>query len=218
MRNTLHARGTGRYTAQAMKSVTRGHGLLEYFLAKRRAEKALSLIEAKLFDGRVLDVGCGSFPLFLSLAPFKEKIGMDQTVDVGEQLSKNITLIRHDLDIDPTLPFPDNHCDIVTMLAVLEHIEADKLPAVLSEIRRVLKPGGAFILTTPASWTDPLLWMMSKLWLLSADEVEEHQETHTHTSIRTALLEAGFLDKDIAQGIFECGMNLWAKARKQQAR
>ena len=45
------------------------------------------------------------------------------------------------------LDFEDNFFDYVTMLAVIEHFH-DPL-VVLREIRRVLKPSGRFIFTTP---------------------------------------------------------------------
>lgn len=47
-----------------------------------------------------------------------------------------------------TMPFPDEHFDVVMSWGVMEHV-AD-VPAVLAEIKRVLKPGGiAFIKVFP---------------------------------------------------------------------
>ncbi len=46
------------------------------------------------------------------------------------------------------LPYPDGHFDVVLFCEVLEHLTHDPLAALL-EIRRVLKPGGRLILTTP---------------------------------------------------------------------
>lgn len=42
---------------------------------------------------------------------------------------------------------PDNTFDVVTSIEVMEHVE--DLDAYLADIRRVLKPGGSFIWTTP---------------------------------------------------------------------
>ena len=44
---------------------------------------------------------------------------------------------------------PDNSCDIVFCSHVFEHIPHTQLPMVLSEINRVLKPGGTLRLLTP---------------------------------------------------------------------
>ncbi len=46
-------------------NVTRGYGLLERFLAKKRAKMANEIIPLALRTGRILDIGCGPFPYFL---------------------------------------------------------------------------------------------------------------------------------------------------------
>jgi len=45
-------------------------------------------------------------------------------------------------------PHPDGSFDVVLCLEVLEHLAVDPM-AMMSEINRVLKPGGTFVLTTP---------------------------------------------------------------------
>src|SRR3954466_4733349 len=50
---------------------------------------------------------------------------------------------------DEPLPFADNEFDLVTCIETLEHIRDVQLA--LSEIRRVLRPGGRLALTTPAA-------------------------------------------------------------------
>src|SRR5437762_1356405 len=53
------------------------------------------------------------------------------------------------LEPDEALPFADNEFDLVTCIETLEHVRDVQLA--LSEIRRVLRPGGRLALTTPAS-------------------------------------------------------------------
>lgn len=198
-------------------SVTRGHGLLEGFLARKRCAMANFLIAKDAYNGRILDIGCGSYPLFLSQTSFREKTGIDQVMNAENQAAwreRGIDIVGKDLDRDPTLPFPDNHFDVVTMLAVFEHIEPDNLRATVREIHRVLKSGGIYILTTPAHWTDAIIATLSWFGLLSSDEIDEHEETHTHGSITAILTKAGFDPGNIECGTFECGMNLWARAKK----
>ncbi len=48
------------------------------------------------------------------------------------------------------IPFPDSTFDFVVASEVLEHLSPEITAATLKEIRRVLKPGGAFIGTVPA--------------------------------------------------------------------
>jgi SAM-dependent methyltransferase len=197
--------------------VTRGFGLFEHFLSRRRAGMANILIGDHRPRQRILDIGCGSFPLFLERAPFREKFGMDQLVsDVQKEewARRSIKLMQWDLDREPVLPFPDGYFDVVTMLAVFEHIEKSHLIATVAEIRRVLHLGGVYVMTTPAWWTDPILLILSRLRLVSQTEIDEHKETHTRKSIENILIQAGFSRKSVRIGSFECGMNLWATATK----
>lgn len=56
-------------------------------------------------------------------------------------------VIRHDV-CDP-IPLRDGSVELVQSEDVFEHIEYGKLPSVLNEIYRVLKPGGTFRLSVP---------------------------------------------------------------------
>jgi SAM-dependent methyltransferase len=47
----------------------------------------------------------------------------------------------------PPLPFADDSFDCVVSFQVIEHIKRDR--AFVEEVRRVLKPGGRFIVSTP---------------------------------------------------------------------
>lgn len=48
------------------------------------------------------------------------------------------------------LPFEDNSIDVFTSFETIEHVDNEK--SQLSEIYRVLKPGGVYILSTPNDW------------------------------------------------------------------
>lgn len=65
------------------------------------------------------------------------------------------------------------------MLAVIEHIEPERLDGIIGEVRRILKSGGLLIITTPASWTDGLLRFMARLHLVSRTEIDEHKAAYT---------------------------------------
>lgn len=163
-------------------------------------------------DGRLLDIGCGTHPLFLLGSGFRHRTGIDRVSGHNAAAPPDVTLIRQDLDADPSLPFDDATFDAVTMLAVLEHIHPASLTPLLTDVRRVLRPGGVLVLTTPASWTDPILRTLAALRLVSREEIDEHTETYDHEGIRQRLTDAGFAPGRVRLGSFELSMNLWATA------
>jgi ubiquinone/menaquinone biosynthesis C-methylase UbiE len=193
--------------------VTRGSGLLEVFLAKKRAKLANSLITKSQRSGRILDVGCGSYPYFLTTTKFKEKYGIDPSVSLS--LVKDSGIILKKIKINKnTLPFANNYFDVVTMLAVFEHIENNDLITVIKEIKRVLKKDGVLIITTPAPWSDNLLHNMARVGLISSEEIHEHKHNHSKSKIENLLKEAGFEKSKIKSGFFELYMNMWFTAKK----
>lgn len=191
--------------------VTRGYGLLEGFLARRRAAVARKVLADVPRSGRVLDVGCGGQPVFLATCGFAERHGVDQIFS-EEHVRGGIHFAPYDAVRDGNLPFPDDHFDAVTMLAVFEHVDPAFLTPLLREVRRVLRPGGRVVLTTPASWTEPVLRILSRLRLVSAEEIEEHKDAYDHAGIARYLEQAGFDPGRLELGTFELRMNLWASA------
>lgn len=197
-------------------SVTRGHGVLEGFLARRRTRMANRLIPPASRNGRLLDIGCGTTPFFLMNTEFAERVGIDKVVGSNGHFDAppGIDLRSHDLGASDRLPFDDDAFDIVTMLAVFEHIEPPILRQTLREIRRVLRPGGLYVLTTPAGWADGILRTMARIGLVSSEEIDEHQDRYDHRKIAALLADGGFDREAMRFGSFELGMNLWATARK----
>jgi SAM-dependent methyltransferase len=196
--------------------VTRGGGLAETLLARKRSRKADSLISDWHRRGRLLDIGCGSFPLFLSQTQFRERHGIDRVPHSARQewKSRGIHLINRDLESDPCLPYPDDSFAVVTMLAVFEHVKREQLVMLISEVRRVLEPEGLYVLTTPACWTGWLLRLMARLRFLSREEIEEHKHQYRHMEIREVLTTGGFQPALIRLGHFELFMNSWGVATK----
>jgi 2-polyprenyl-3-methyl-5-hydroxy-6-metoxy-1,4-benzoquinol methylase len=95
---------------------------------------------------RMLDVGCGTGRFAVSIAPlFGHVIGVDLTPAMlnqaralqAESNVSNITWQEADVT---SLPFAEGEFDVVTCKAMLHHVMSPA--AVLSEMRRVCRPGG----------------------------------------------------------------------------
>lgn len=194
---------------------TRGKGLLEPTLARLRTQRANGLIPLRLRGGRILDIGCGSFPYFLAHTAFAEKFAVDQLPMPQDTAVKNqIEFFNLDLNHEPQLPFEGRYFEAVTLLAVVEHLDPDSLAVLFRESRRVLVPGGMVILTTPAAWSDGLLRFMARLNLVSAEEIHEHAFAYTLPLLGWHFGQAGFEMRKVKFGYFELRLNLWATAEK----
>lgn len=198
-----------------MAGMTRGKGLLEPMLADLRAQRANKLIPTNLRNGRILDIGCGSFPYFLAHTAFAEKFAIDQ-IPLPEQTASELKIesFTLDLEIEPRLPFENNYFESVTLLAVVEHLDPTLMAKLFKEIYRVLKPEGMVILTTPAAWSDGLLKFMAQIGLVSAEEIHEHAYAYTLPLLGWYFGQAGFEMTKTKFGYFEFMLNMWATAKK----
>jgi SAM-dependent methyltransferase len=189
---------------------TRGHGVLEPLLARLRARQANRRLPAALRSGRILDIGCGSSPYFLSHTYFQEKYAIDQLPPAPG--TAGILWHQLDLNAEPRIPFADGFFQAVTLLAVAEHLDPAALERLLAEARRVLASPGRLVLTTPAARADRLLRTLARLRMVSPEEIDEHKYAYTPGLLGWYFGRAGFAMERIAIGHFELGMNLWATA------
>jgi ubiquinone/menaquinone biosynthesis C-methylase UbiE len=197
--------------------IVEGYGPLDLFLARQRYRLVKRKIRLAKKTGRILDIGCGSYPMFLTLVDFREKYGLDKNIyssAVERMKKKQIFLKNYVIEKINELPFETDFFDVVTMLAVFEHIEPNELVKIHREILRVLKPGGLYVMTTPAFWTDELLKLLAKMRLISALSISEHKDSYSHRKISSVLQEAGFEEKTLRFGFFELMMNSWTIAMK----
>jgi 2-polyprenyl-3-methyl-5-hydroxy-6-metoxy-1,4-benzoquinol methylase len=197
-----------------MLRATRGFGILENFLSIQRMKLAQNSIKKHNKSGKILDIGCGAYPLFLINSEFEEKVGIDQIHNPREIKHLNLTLKNYDLTKEKALPFHKNSFDTITMLAFIEHIDPKKVDSLLKNCYRLLKKDGILFLTTPAKWSHLPLKIMAKLRLVSPDEIKEHKQTYYLKELVKKLIEAEFEYNKIEKGHFEFFLNLWICAKK----
>jgi SAM-dependent methyltransferase len=154
---------------------------------------------------RVLDVGSGfgrhvyecarrgAHVMALDYAA-DEVVGTRDTlaamVDAGEiTADKLIGVLRGDAT---RLPFPDATFDVVITSEVLEHIQDDV--AAITEMVRVLVPGGRFAATVPAWLPETINWKLSDDYH-APKSIGGHVRIYGRTEMRAKLRTAG-LDVD----------------------
>jgi ubiquinone/menaquinone biosynthesis C-methylase UbiE len=156
-----------------------GHAIQRFWHREKFFEVA-KLVKASGAK-KVLDFGCGpgSFLAVLGEAvPGVEAIGVDIASPQIEFAGKNIAAkfpgnIKFQLLSGERLPFPDASFDAVTCIEVIEHIHPFLAAKILAEARRVLKPDGIFVLTTPNYRS---FWPLIEWLLERASPVKYHDQ------------------------------------------
>lgn len=131
--------------------------------------KQIALKYAKEFykpQAKVLDLGCGD-------GFWSEKLKQIGYQVVSSDAEKKYPDCRI-IDANLPLPFPDNVFNLIWSLDVIEHLASPQ--NIIQEIKRVLKPEGAFILTTPNSYF--WLYSISKIFGLSPKDMQRKDHQH----------------------------------------
>jgi SAM-dependent methyltransferase len=134
----------------------------QYAIMARREERhwwyagmrgvALAVLGQAL-DGRrglrILDAGCGTGGTTVELRRFGEVVGVDLAWEALEPARARglAALARASIE---QLPFRTATFDVATSFEVVYHLGVASDTAALSEIHRVLRPGGLFVLRVPA--------------------------------------------------------------------
>ena len=106
------------------------------------------LYQAFKLGGRetLLDVGCGRGEMLNSFAALGLQVSGVDISKAAHALSPDLAISHCDMETDK-LPFSDNSFDIIFSKSVLEHIR--NTDHFVSEMRRVLKPGGVILCMVP---------------------------------------------------------------------
>ena len=171
------------------ESLTRAKG---YF----RARKLTTALRMASFPagGTLLEIGCSVGQFTFPLAKLGYQIcGMDlspNSIEVAKQraAAQGVTRATFMVGEAETLrPLTDGQFDGVVSFSTLRYV--GNLPQALSEIYRVLKPGGRAVIDVPNRWCP---WFYLKPWLGS----ERHPHDHWFASakVKGEVKRAGFRD------------------------
>ncbi len=138
---------------------------------------------------RVLDLGCGTGDLAADLAQAGARV---IAADVAQAAldrahARHPELALRPIALDGPLPFADGDFDVVWSSEVIEHV-ADTARW-LSEVRRVLAPGGRVLLTTPNHGRLRLLAGGIERY---SPPLGDHLHLYTARSLRELLRDFGF--------------------------
>lgn len=183
--------------------------LLEPVLRRMRIRQVLPVIRQHR-ECVLLDIGCGVHATFLqSVEPY---IARGEGFDFKAPLMATAKLQTRQLTLVDQLPCADASFDVVTMLAVLEHLEHPD--AILREIARVLKPAGRLVLTVPSNAAKPVLEFLAyRVGVVSEAEIRDHKRYFNRQSLTEILRGTGLAVE--THRYFQLGMNNFLVARKR---
>jgi SAM-dependent methyltransferase len=155
----------------AMYEVETGHW---WFAGKRILFKRLLRERLSASGLRILDIGCGTGAVAVDFSRYGWVCAADRSIDALAFVRSRgaTTVAASDAAI---LPFRSQSFDLVLAFDIIEHVDDDA--AMVAELARVLKPGGAVAIHVPA-W--PSLWSRH-------DEVLEHRRRYTRRSLASLL-------------------------------
>ena len=157
---------------------------------------------------RVLDLGGGDGRLG-ALLEADELVVADVSPVALERAARRLPEART-VELDPDAPFPlgDGEFDLVLLADDLEHVRDVQL--LLSEARRVLRPGGRLAVATPAHGRLTALRLLLRGFESGFDPLSPHLRFLTARSLRPLLDALGFE----VESLRRAGGDLLAVARR----
>ena len=140
------------------------------FLQRWRIRRASKFIPK---GARLLDIGCHQGEIFHLLARLEIRgIGIDPLAEITIR-SDRFSVIRGWFPGD--LPALEQPFDVITALAVVEHIPAEQTSEFARACASLLMPGGRLIVTVPSPQVDRILAVLTAIRIADGMSLEQHQ-------------------------------------------
>ncbi len=139
---------------------------------------------------RALDLGCSDGRLSAELMADQLTIADVSRAALARARSRLVGATALELDPDVPVPLPDSSHDLVLCAETLEHVRDVQL--LLSEARRVLRPGGRLAITTPAHGRLTALDVLVRGFEARFDPLSPHLRFFTKRSLAMLLDDLGF--------------------------
>lgn len=192
-------------------------GGTSYILKKnhqRRIAKVLQMIKSELSvlqnkgNMELLSIGCGNGIIERQIMDLGIKVwGVDSSSKALIEAQKKGIEVSV-ADVTEGLPYDTNRFDMIFAGEIIEHIiDTQKF---LLEVKRVLKPGGTLILTTPnmGRLIDRIRFLFGKAPKHASPLNILHVRPFTFDSLKTALEDAGFTVTKIASNVMAYDITL----------
>ncbi len=140
---------------------------------------------------RVLDLGCAAGAITHFLSTFGcQAAGVDAEPLAVERARELFPHLRFELADVGALPFPDMSFDKAVAADVVEHLDDETFQRLLSEVRRVLVPGGTLSIYTPNP-AHPIERLKKRDLVLARNPT--HIGLRTEAQLRSHIRDCGLL-------------------------
>lgn len=138
---------------------------------------------------RVLEIGSGTGALVDALRRSgADAQGVELRPELIDEARRHFGALPIQQVSGTALPFPDASFDVAVSFDVFEHIPDSD--AHLAEVRRVLRPAGAYLLQTPNKWTNTIFETIR--WRSFTSWRADHCALHTMGQLLARLRRHGF--------------------------
>ena len=118
-------------------------------------DRAVNLAGRRYYKegSEILHTGCGSGATDIPLQEYVKVIALDISIEALRVYRKLHPVHTKQVQADIlNMPFPDESVDGLLSIGVVEHFEANELPALFREHGRVVRHGGYLIVLWPPVW------------------------------------------------------------------